>query len=195
MRVFLIGTRAGRRYRSIIPDLDLDAVADRLQPNHTFVRRCTGVADFVDAVKHAGSRRLVERLDILDHGAAGVQAMGDSILWKSDAAAESRLVGRDIALDIRPYLSDTAQIRLLGSHTAAGRAGRLLLLKLAHVFGPNRTVFGMIEHVAEDDFDAEGYAPVMEPWRMFSSSGALEGDAPTAMQRLEHLRAVQAAFL
>src|ERR1700749_3513983 len=113
MRVFLIGAGASRRGPSIVPDLDLDAVAERLRPNHTFVRRCTDLMDFVDAVKHAGSRRLVERLDILDHGAAGVQAMGDSLLWKSDASPESKLVGRELALEISPFLTDTAQIRLL----------------------------------------------------------------------------------
>lgn len=195
MKVLLIGVRPPGAAPPIVSSLDIDAVARRLQPNHTFVRRCAGAEDFADAVKHAGARRLVDRLDILDHGAEGIQAMGDAVLWKSDAAPESALVGRELALDIKPYLSETAQIRLLGCSTAKGRAGRLLLLKLGRVLGPYRTVFGMIDRVVEDDFDAEGYAPALEHQRIFSSSAALEGEAPSSKQRLENLRAAQAVFL
>jgi hypothetical protein len=56
-------------------------------------------------------------------------------------------------------------------------------------------VFGMIDRVIEADFDPDGYAPVMERQRLFSSDAALEGEAPSAMQRFEHLRAARAALV
>lgn len=195
MKVLLIGTRMAKTQPPLVSELDIEAVSRRLQPNRTYVRRCLTVEDFIDAVKTIGARRFVERLDILDHGAEGVQAMGDGVLWRSDAAPESRLVGEELAHEIRPYLSETAQVRLLGCNTAVGKAGRLLLLKLARALGPHRTVYGMIDRVIEDDFDSEGYAPAIERQGLFSSSAALEGVAPSARQRFERLREVQAAFM
>ena len=195
MKMFLVGRRATRTPLSVVSDLDIDDVAAQLRAPAPAVARCNGLADFVAAIERARTKRSIERLDILDHGAEGIQAMGDAILFASDASPESPLVGRDLARMIEPYLSATAQVRLLGCNTAQGTAGRLLLLKLARLLGGNRTVFGTIDRVVEADFDPDGYAPVMERQRLFSSDAALEGEAPEARQRFEHLRVARAALL
>lgn len=195
MKVFLIGRRAIPTRLSQVSDLDIEAVAAQVRGPPPTVARCNGLDDVVQAVRTAGARRSIERLDLLDHGAEGIQSMGDSILFESDASPASPLLGREIALQIAPYLSETAQVRLLGCNTGEGPRGRLLLLKLARLLGRHRTVFGMIDRVIEADFDPDGYAPVMEHQRLFSSDAALEGEAPSAMQRFEHMRSARAALV
>jgi Domain of unknown function (DUF4347) len=194
MKMFLIGHRAEKTPLSVVSDLDINGVAAKLRRGAPAVMRCDGLEDFVLAIKHIGMWGSIERLDILDHGAEGVQSMGNAILFQSDASPESPLVGFEVAREIKPYLRDTAQVRLLGCNTAEGKAGRLLLLKLAKVLGGNRTVFGTIDRVIEDDFDQDGYATVMEHQRLFSSNAALEGEAPSAMQRFENMREARAAL-
>jgi hypothetical protein len=195
MKVFLIGRRVTPTRLSQVSDLDIEAVAAHVRGPPPTVARCNGPDDVVQAVRGAAAWGSIDRLDLLDHGAEGIQSMGASILFESDASPASQLVGREIALQIAPYLSETAQVRLLGCNTAEGPAGRLLLLKLARLLGGHRTVFGMIDRVIEADFDPDGYAPVMERQRLFSSDAALEGEAPSAMQRFEHLRAARAALV
>lgn len=188
MKVFLIGRRAAPTRLSRVSDLDIEAVAAQVRGPPPSVARCDGLDDVLQAVRGAAAREPIDRLDLLDHGAEGIQSMGDAILFESDASPASPLGGRDLARQLAPYLSETAQVRLLGCNTAEGPRGRLLLLKLARLLGGHRTVFGMIDRVVEADFDAEGYAPVMEHQRLFSSDAALEGEAPSAMQRFEHMR-------
>jgi hypothetical protein len=187
MNMFLIGHRA--TMPPVASDLDLEAVAKQLRGAPPEVARCGGLHDFVRAVASAGAKRSIERLDILDHGAEGVQLLGNAILFHSSTCG-GPLVGLELVRQIEPYLSDTAQVRLLGSHTAAGPAGRLLLLRLARALGRNRTVFGMIDRVTEADFDPDGFTP-RRP--LFSSVAALEREAPGATRWVEDLQVADAA--
>jgi Domain of unknown function (DUF4347) len=195
VKLFVIGRRAIKTRLSLVSDLDIDAVAAHVRGPPPGVARCTGLDDFVTAVRRAAAARRIERLDILDHGAEGIQSLGQTILFESDGSPDSPLLGAEIARMLPPYLSETAQVRLLGCNTAEGPAGRMLLLKLARILGGHRTVFGMMDRVIEADFDADGYAPVMEHQRLFSSDAALEGEAPGAMQRFAHMRAARAALV
>jgi hypothetical protein len=166
-----------------------------VDPGEAHVVRCRQPADLPDRLERIGARGRVEQLDIFDHGAEGMQMLGGGALFASDARPETELLGLPLAGRIAPYLTETAQVRLLGCNTAEGKAGRLLLLKLARALGERRIVFGTIDRVIEDDFDRAGYARVMEHQRLFSSIAALDAEAPRAMRRFENLREIRDAIL
>jgi hypothetical protein len=192
--VFAIGERPLTKF-TLIADLDIHMVAERVDSGDTHVVRCRQPAELPDKLERLGARRRVTRLDIFDHGAEGMQMLGAGALFASDALPRTELVGLELAKRIEPYLTDTAQIRLLGCNTGEGKSGRMLLLKLARALGGNRIVFGTIDRVVEDDFDGAGYARVMEHQRLFSSVAALDAEAPGAMRRFENLREVRDAIL
>jgi len=194
MRVFAIGERP-RTPSTVIADLDIHAVAARMVVGPTHVVRSAAAARLPADLACLSGPRGISRLDILDHGAEGIQTLGDGLLFASDASPESELIGLGLARAIEPYLAETAQIRLLGCNTGEGKAGRLLLLKLARALGGHRIVFGTIDRVAEASFDRDGYAAVMEHQRLFSSIAALDAEAPGAMRRFENMRAVRAAIV
>lgn len=194
MNVLAIGERPLTKL-SMIADLDIHMVAERLDSRDTRVVRCRQPAELPERLAGLGAAGQIARLDVFDHGAEGMQMLGGGALFASDAAPGSALVGLELARRIAPHLADTAQVRLLGCNTAEGRAGRLLLLKLARALGGHRIVFGTIDRVVEADFDRGGYAPVMEHQRLFSSAAALDIEAPAAMRRFENMRAVREALV
>jgi hypothetical protein len=194
MKVFAIGERPLTKF-SLIADLDIHMVAGQLDSADTHVVRCKRPADLPEKLARLGARGRVTRLDVFDHGAEGMQMLGDDALFASDALPGSALVGHELARQLEPYLTETAQLRLLGCNTGEGKAGRMLLLKLARALGGSRIVFGTIDRVVAGDFDRQGYARVMEHQRLFSSIAALDAEAPEAMQRFENMRAVKAAIV
>lgn len=193
MKVFVIGERPLTRF-TLISDLDIHMVAERVDAGDTHVVRCRRPEELPAKLERLGARRRITRLDVFDHGAEGMQMLGAGALFASDALPGTELVGIELARRIEPYLTETAQVRLLGCNTGEGRAGRLLLLKLARALG-GRIVFGTIDRVAEDDFDRGGYARVMEHQRLFSSAAALDDEAPAAMRRFENMRVVRDAII
>jgi hypothetical protein len=194
MNVLAVGRRPLSAFTAVA-DRDLALVAARAAAGSARVIRCDRPADLPAALEALGARGPIARLDVFDHGAPGLQQLGDGALFASDEAPSSALVGGDLAAALAPHLADTAQLRLLGCRTAEGRAGRLLLLKLARALGGRRIAFGAIDRVIEADFDRDGYAPVMDPQRLFSSLAALDGEAPEAMRRLDNLREVRDAIV
>lgn len=194
MNVLAIGERPLTKH-SAIADFDIHKVAERLDSGDTAVVRCQQPAELPDRLARLGAQGRISRLDVFDHGAEGMQMLGGGALFASDAVPGSALVGLELARQIAPQLADTAQIRLLGCNTGEGRAGRLLLLKLARALGGHRIVFGTIDRVVEADFDGDGYARVMEHQRLFSSAAALDIEAPPAMRRFENMRAVREAIV
>lgn len=200
MRVLAIGRRPLTALTAVA-DLDLYEVAARTARaaradggGDAVAVRCDGPAQLAEELERLGAAR-IERLDVFDHGAPGLQSLGDGELFASDASAASELIGREIAARIAPRLCDTAQVRLLGCNTGEGQAGRLLLLKLARALGGHRIVFGTIDRVIEGDFDRQGYAQVMEHQRLFSSIAALDMVAPDAARRFENMRGVREALI
>jgi hypothetical protein len=193
VNVLAIGERPLTKL-SMIADLDIHMVAERMTARDTCVVRCRQPAELPARLAALAARGPIARLDIFDHGAEGMQMLGGDALFASDAHPGSALIGLELARRIAPQLADTAQVRLLGCSTAEGRAGRLLLLKLARALGGHRIVFGTIDRVVEADFDAGGYARVMEHQRLFSSAAALDIEAPAAMRRFENMRAVREAL-
>ncbi len=194
MKVFAIGERPLTKL-TMIADLDIYMVADRVDPGESHVVRCRRPEELPDKLERLGARGRIAQLDIFDHGAEGMQMLGAGALFASDAVPGSELVGLPLAARLAPYLTETAQVRLLGCNTGEGKAGRLLLLKLARALGERRIVFGTIDRVVEDDFDRAGYARVMEHQRLFSSVAALDAEAPGAMRRFENLREVRDAII
>ncbi len=194
MNVLAIGERPLTKL-TMIADLDIHMVADRMDSRDTRVVRCQRPEELPGKLERLGARGRIARLDIFDHGAEGMQMLGAGALFASDAFPGTALVGLELARQLAPYLDETAQVRLLGCSTAEGKAGRLLLLKLARAFGGHRIVFGTIDRVIEADFDREGYARVLEHQRLFSSSAALDAEAPRALRRFENMRAVRDAII
>jgi hypothetical protein len=194
MKVFVIGKRPPSRF-NLVADHEINTVAARMSSRETHVLRCSEAVQLPAEIVAITEKRSITQLDILDHGGAGMQCLGDGLLFASDASPETELIGLDLAMQIEPYLTETAQVRLLGCNTGEGKAGRLLLLKLAGALGGHRIVFGMIDRVDAGNFDRDGYAEVMERQRLFSSIAALDAEAPSAMERFDHMREVRAALI
>jgi len=194
MRVFVIGERP-RTSAGQILDLDIHVVAARVTRGEARVIRCATPADLPGELGRIAAKQRIAQLDFLDHGGEGMQTLGDGLLFASDAAPDSELIGIELARQIEPLLTETAQLRLLGCNTGEGKAGRMLLLKLARALRGHRIVFGTIDRVGEADFDRDGYAEVMERQRLFSSIAALDAEAPGAMRRFENMRAVRSAII
>jgi hypothetical protein len=193
MRVFVIGRHPDPSKLPITSNAHIESVAANMLSRRTLSVRCDSPHDLVDIVRDAAADRPIDRLDLFDHGRAGAQALGEGILFQSDADPNTELMGADIARQIKPYMSETAQVRLLGCRTAEATKGRLLLIKLARILEGHRVVFGVIDQVTQYDFDPDGYRPVMEQQRLFSSYAALDGIAPTAIDRFHLIREVRKA--
>ncbi len=169
----------------------VDRARDRVHGLGSLVlARCRDESDLLKAVAHHGrSESRIDILDIFDHGGPGVQNLGGDVLFSSDGSRSSKLVGESAAINMRPHLSDVAQIRLLGCLTTGGDGvkGRFLLLKLARALGGNRVVFGTIEKIDHKSFGPDGFPPEMNDSFLFSSFAALDGLAPDSGTRVDHI--------
>ena len=157
---------------------------------------CNSPAAFA-AILAAQPDGSIERLDICDHGGPGFLMLGDTPLFRSDRDTESPLENTELAIGMRRKLTATAQVRLLGCDTAGRwgrrREGRLLLLKLARLLNEHtepraqRIVFGTITGVQPSDFDEQGLLYASALTLLYSSSSALDTDAPTYEARLDRV--------
>jgi hypothetical protein len=157
LKVVAIGERPLTRLTRI-SDLDINLVADGMDASDVHVLRCRRPADLLEKLARLGARGRVARLDVFDHGAEGMQMLGEDALFASDSFAGTALVGDELARQLAPYLTETAHVRLLGRATGDGAAGRQLLRKLARALGANRIVSGTVERAAPDG-DGRGRAP------------------------------------
>ncbi|HWU87907.1 MAG TPA: hypothetical protein VN253_11560 [Kofleriaceae bacterium] len=154
------------------------------------------------AILAAQPDRSIERLDICDHGGSGFITLGGTLLFQSDRDPESPLTNTALGVGVRDKLTVTAQVRLLGCETGGAwrrrREGRLLLLKLAQLLNQrtnprtNRVVFGTIVGVQAADFDEQGFLHTSDLTMLYSSSAALDHDAPVYDDRLDHVAALRA---
>lgn len=135
------------------------------------------VALAAQAVKDQGG--LLDRLDLFDHGREGRLRMGDPVLFDYPAGGGA-VTGTDVAQQLKPYLSDTAQVRLLGCNTGGGEQGRQLLLQLGEIFGAQRVVYGGLAYLYEIGFDANGFLDVLTCPYLYSSKEARSGPAPAS---------------
>jgi hypothetical protein len=169
------------------PDDKLDAVASRVCTGDTFhVRRCSTPAELCSVVRRVAHQHgRIDILDLHDHGSSGSIRMGDDVLFRTNDEPSAPLANAEIARELTEYLTDTAQVRLLGCSTATfpeeqplstGLAGRLLLLKLWMELGDQRTIFGTNDMVRENQFLASGFEA--DRSMLFSASAALDFDPP-----------------
>lgn len=194
-RILAIGRRPDGASMDDFLMNDVDEVVSRL--GELCVVRCDTPNDLLEVVRcHGRGKGRVEQLDIFDHGAPGTQLLGDGVLFKSSESACEPLIGATLAESLRPHLSEFAQVRLLGclTATAAGQAGRQLLLKLARVLGGHRIVFGTIDNVDVGDFGRDGFNTEQEFDLLYSSLAARDFHPPTPPERTSHLGAISTAL-
>lgn len=183
-------------------DSDMNQVSAVATSTDSFhVERCNDPAHLPELVQSVARRSgEIDLLDLYDHGDVGQIRMGRDILFRSDALPGSELFGRAIAIELRPFLRDTAHVRLLGCKTAAttdsvtsapALSGRLLLLKLARALGGHRTVFGTITSIQRGDFSKFGFRRDREEMCLFSSLAALDGPSPSYQDRGRHVDAAR----
>ncbi len=170
---------------------EMEAVAEKVPQ----AVRCSSPQDLVAVVDDAVTRSgLLDVLDLFDHGTAGLQAMGDGVLWASDFDPDSELANEQIARALDRYLSPFAYVRLLGCRTALDggmRSGRMLLIKLARALGQHRVVFGTNDSIFQSAFDEQGFRNDQEMRSLYSSLAAIDGPAPdidTRMARIMKIR-------
>jgi hypothetical protein len=175
----------------------LAAAAAEAAPAVSIVR-CQSPDEMLERVReHTAANGLLDRLDIVDHGRAGAMALGDHLLFRSDARPETEVEGAEIALELRAHMSPFAQLRLLGCQTARGEEGRMLLFKLQRLLDPeidgDRIVFGTIRRVRPVHFEDDGqFKSAVVPTMLFSSLAALDGVAPLPDDRRSNVLAIAA---
>jgi hypothetical protein len=148
----------------------------------------------------ASERRLIDVLDLFDHGNPGVQYFGRRVsgerpvLFRSDHLYSTPLQGLppDALKDV---LSTHAVVRLLGCETggtsnpslavSAGRAGRALILKVAHRLGGQRTVMATVVPVVGPMFGSHGLLDGPARESLLSSHACWDNDPPT--NRIENI--------
>jgi hypothetical protein len=163
------------------------SMAAAKQSSYAAVVSCSKVEAFVAAVQQLGQQiGPIGLLDIVGHGAPGLQMIGDEVLFQADNSTITK--GSDVPARLTPWLAPCARIRLLGCKTALGRPGRTLLAKLGLRFGADATVYGTIEAVAAEQFSNAGYSQTLD--LLFSSEAAIDHEAPDAKQRTENLEAL-----
>jgi hypothetical protein len=160
------------------------AVKSAAQAGYSAVVLCRTPWELVDTVADRG-RRLgpIDRLDIVAHGAPGLQKIGNDVLFQANE--KDLLFGGDVVLRLLPALAANARVRLLGCRTATERPGRTLLVKLAQQFGGEVIVYGTIDRVSPEHFETGDFSQVQE--LLFSSDAAIDRDAPTADERRTNL--------
>jgi hypothetical protein len=147
MKVLAIGERPLLKL-GLMAELDIDVTAGWVGSQDAHVVRCRHPAELPGKLERLGARGRVTHLDIFDHGAEGMQMLGAGALFVSDAYPRSELGGIALARQLDPYLTEAAELRLLGRHTGEGAAGRQLLAKLGRALGRQRRVVGMYDRAA-----------------------------------------------
>lgn len=160
MKVLAIGERPLLKL-GLMAELDIDT-AGWGGARDAHVVRCRNPAELPGKLERLGARGRVEQLDIFDHGAEGMQMLGDGALFASDAYPRTELVGIALALKLDLYLTEAAELRLLGRHTGEGASGRQLLGKLGRALGRQRRIVGMYDRTAAAA--AAAVAPAAEPF-------------------------------
>ena len=174
----------------------MNEVANKVQPtDRFFMRRCHTPSALPGIIEDVVARYgPIDVLDLYDHGGDGHQRMGDRQLFASAGDQTTPLIGEEFAVAIAPHLTATAHVRLLGCDTSSAvvpAPGRFLLVKLARTLGERRTVFGTMNVTDPDDFYEGGLKPGREPSLLFSSSAALDIEAPTPEERTAHILATR----
>ena len=152
---------------------------------YSAVRWSFSPSDFIEVVKDLARFGPIDVLDILDHGAGGAMMMGQETLFLFEGGKLTK--GEQMARQLACWLSQTAQVRLLGCKTACeagARSGRGLLLALAQLLGENRIVFGTIERVRSTKHFLQERGFVPEQHLLYSSLAAIDHVAPSGHERL-----------
>jgi len=135
------------------------------------------VALVAQAVQDQGG--LLDRLDLFDHGREGRLRMGDPVLFEYPVGGGA-VTGSGLAQQLKPYLAEGAEVRLLGCKTGAAEEGRQLLLQLAEIFGAQRVVYGGLGYIYTLGFDTHGFLDVLICPYLYSSTEAKKGPAPAS---------------
>lgn len=162
--LLVIGRRLSPR------DLEMDEAHAKVR-NATVVR-ADNPGELVGVVEdYYHKQGCVDILDIYDHGNEGVQTLGDGALFRIDPKTGGfDREGFDIASAIAPFLSETAQVRLLGCRISKGMKGKTLLSGVADALAGRRIVMGSLLGVDSRIFSSEGFYPSLERCLLVSSS-------------------------
>jgi hypothetical protein len=161
--------------------------------NEFLVRTCNSPTELLGVVREAvlltGQR--ISTLDIFDHGAQGVQKLGNEVLFAASSPPDPAALksGAEIARRLSLFLTPDARVRLLGCKTALGATGQTLLLSLQREIGAAVVVFGTnaLADAAEEtpgftmdpgEFGARGFKALKEDEWLFSSTEARDRQAP-----------------
>jgi len=183
VKLLVIGERTPR-------DAIIEQVARKVSGSTTtHIRRCRSpelLVDIVRSVRH--SHGPIDSLDLYDHGTRGAIVMGAAALFGSDSDPTTPLTGAAIAAELAPLLSELAHLRLLGCDTAIlefndPEGGRMMLLKLARLLGPRRSVFGTIVGIGAGCFDRDGFNDERVVELLCSAYTAIDFTLPTYNQR------------
>lgn len=133
--------------------------------------RCSTPGDFFDKVRSAvrALNGRISVLDLFDHGANGRQLMGDP---RKPALFSADGDGFQLASQLANFLTNDAQVRLLGCETARGLVGKKLLVDLQKAFGKSIVVQGTLQAVSQNDFAIGGFKLLREDKVLFSSTEA-----------------------
>lgn len=168
------------------PDKGTDDVAKVVDAAHHV--RCSGPDDLLGVVKAAVAVKggPLERLDIFDHGKGGLQQLGPQVLFgvHDSKTPAAKMVGFDLIKSLSECLTHDAHIRLLGCETAIEPRGQRLLLDAAGAFGFQRVVYGTVDNITANHFDANGFKTIAECPFLFSSHDAKLRQAPTHQKKL-----------
>ncbi len=189
-RLLVIG-KVAAGVKAMSAPFDIEAVAAKVP--HAV--RCSSPRDLVAVVDDAVTRcGRLDVLDIFDHGTAGLQALGDDVLFASDPDPDSELANIAIAHELERYLMPFAYVRLLGCRTAldrGARSGRMLLVKLARALGQQRVVFGTNDSIYHTAFDEHGFLPSQELRFLYSSLAAVDAPAPEIDARMANIMKIR----
>jgi hypothetical protein len=154
------------------------------------VEQCSSPSALVKTVRGVArtNSRMIDALDLYDHGASGHLYMGDEKLFVQDGT------GRLIARALRPLLTPDARVRLLGCETAVGDDGRALLLMLREELG-RAVIYGTLRNVYPKHFDHGGFRVRWDDTFLFSSTEAAMRPVPTHSDREAELASWAAANL
>lgn len=150
--------------------------------------RCSSPDELLGVVKAAVAAKggPLERLDIFDHGKGGLQQLGPQVLFgvHDSKTPATKMAGFDLIKSLSECLTHDAHIRLLGCETAIEPRGQRLLLDAAGAFGFQRVVYGTVDNITANHFDANGFKTIAECPFLFSSHDAKLRQAPTHQKKL-----------
>jgi hypothetical protein len=138
-------------YLSVMnPDFVEILLTVRNAPDFSFrVTACQTVGALFQVVGDSfGGTKQISRLDLHGHSSIGVQHLGDEVL----ATPQMDLLGQ-----VEPYLTDDAEIRLLGCGNAVGPESFAMLKGIQSRQGDRRTVYGCRSPTVQaSDFGRKG---------------------------------------